>query len=336
MNAVERPTAGVRWSVRALATIPSAAAGVIGTSLVAAWRDDLPDPVATHWGSDGVDGYSGLGFVTWSPLVVGLVAAVIGLIAVGRVIDRTLARVVVGTIAGVSISVIATAVATAWVQRGAVDASTVDVPNVEIVASLLVGLLCALAAAALVPGWPTVRQPDTGMRPAPMELGDDERVVWVRSVSTPGVLWGVLAALVIVALTVTLVLRAWPAGVIVVVALIPMAMFSTVRVRVDRTAVTIRGALGWPRIRIPMDQIDHATVVPVRALRDFGGFGYRVAVFGEFKGAKGFVLRSGPALLLTRTDGRREIIVVDQAETAAALVNRVRGQQESGAGPQTA
>ena len=53
-----------------------------------------------------------------------------------------------------------------------------------------------------------------------------------------------------------------------------------------------------------MDEIDHAEVVEVNALRDYGGYGYRVGVTGPRKGTKGFVLRSGSALLLIQARRR--------------------------------
>ena len=29
-----------------------------GALIALSWRDELPDPVATHWGADGPDGFS--------------------------------------------------------------------------------------------------------------------------------------------------------------------------------------------------------------------------------------------------------------------------------------
>ena len=58
------------------------------------------------------------------------------------------------------------------------------------------------------------------------------------------------------------------------------AVMWSVRVTVNRQGVTIRSGLGWPKITVAMDEIDHAEVVEVNALRDYGGYGYRVGVTG--------------------------------------------------------
>ena len=97
----------------------------------------------------------------------------------------------------------------------------------------------------------------------------------------------------------------------------------SVTVTVNRNGLVAKGLLGWPQQRVAMSDIVRVEAVTVSALRDFGGYGYRLAVRGNLKGAQGFVLRSGSALLLTRVGGRRAIVVVDDAQTAAGLINGV-------------
>ena len=81
------------------------------------------------------------------------------------------------------------------------------------------------------------------------------------------------------------------------------------------------------RIRIPLDRVVRAEVVSVKALGDFGGWGYRVAVGGRLSGVQGFVWQSGPALLVVASDPddptsqRREIAAIDDAEAAAGQIN---------------
>ncbi len=65
------------------------------------------------------------------------------------------------------------------------------------------------------------------------------------------------------------------------------------------------------------------------ALRDFGGYGYRLGFRGELKGARGFILRSGKGILVDRAGGGREVVVVDDAETAVRLLETYRQRLDS-------
>src|SRR5699024_7133164 len=99
------------------------------------------------------------------------------------------------------------------------------------------------------------------------------------------------------------------------------AAMHSARVTVDQRGVTVQSRLRWPRFHTALADISHADVVDVHALRDFGGFGVRIAVVGRHKGTRGVVLRSGPAIRLTRVDGGRELVVVEDAKTAVGVVN---------------
>jgi hypothetical protein len=125
-----------------------------------------------------------------------------------------------------------------------------------------------------------------------------------------------LAAAVLV-LTVVLLSQFWGLLIVVVLLVALIAAVSSVVVRVDSSGVTIRASLGWPRTRVPLDEIVRADVTEVRPLRDFGGWGWRVGR----KGRVGVVLRRGEALLIERTGGRSVAVTVDDAAAAAGLVN---------------
>ena len=94
------------------------------------------------------------------------------------------------------------------------------------------------------------------------------------------------------------------------------AMFSWV-VRVDGAGLSIRSALGVPRTRIPLDEMVQARATTVQCLAEFGGWGWRTAMDGR----TGILLRSGEALEVTRTGGGVFLVTVEDAETAAALLN---------------
>jgi hypothetical protein len=88
-------------------------------------------------------------------------------------------------------------------------------------------------------------------------------------------------------------------------------------IRVDARGVRMRSSLGIPRITIPLANIESADVIHVQAIAEYGGFGVRWGLGGRF----GVILRSGEALQVLRHNGRSVVVTVDDAETAAALIN---------------
>jgi hypothetical protein len=85
---------------------------------------------------------------------------------------------------------------------------------------------------------------------------------------------------------------------------------------VDRRGLTVRSPLGWPAVVIPLEDIAAVGVVEISPLRDYGGWGWRLGR----RGRPGAVFRAGPALEVTRGDGRRFVVTVDGAGEAAALL----------------
>jgi hypothetical protein len=113
------------------------------------------------------------------------------------------------------------------------------------------------------------------------------------------------------------VTRVWPLLIVVgLVGILIASMFRWV-IRVDSRGLTIRSALGWPRIRVPLDEVVRADVIQVRPLRDFGGWGLRVGRGGRV----GVVLRSGEAMLVQRTGGRSVAVTVPGAAAGAGVLN---------------
>jgi hypothetical protein len=184
--------------------------------------------------------------------------------------------------------------------------------------TLLAGVVLAVCGAALTPGdrpAPTAdRVPDDAAR---LPLGDAERAGWVQHIRSRGVL--VVAPVVLVpVLLVAAVLRTptalVPAVLVVTLLVASMASFT---VTVDARGLGVRSGLGWPRQSVPLDEVVRAEVVQVQPFRDFGGWGYRVGRAGRV----GIVVRSGEGLLVERTGGRSLVVTVDDAATAAALLN---------------
>jgi hypothetical protein len=98
-----------------------------------------------------------------------------------------------------------------------------------------------------------------------------------------------------------------------------LELCSKIRVTVDERALTIRyGRLGWLRQRMAIERILAATAFELDPWAH-GGWGYRGSL--KLLGKAAVVVRAGQALRLDLRDGKRLSITVDDAETAARLVN---------------
>ncbi|MBN0042504.1 DUF1648 domain-containing protein [Cellulosimicrobium cellulans] len=288
---------------RTLAVVVGGAGAVVTViaALVAlSWSADLPDPVAMHWGSDGADGFGSLGTVVAVSTALGLAASA-GFAAMTAFLGRSAAnrRVVAGVTVGLPVMLAAVQLGSLWIQRGLADAREVGGVGGVTALALGAGLVVGIAVGALVPG--DRPEPTSAGVPgdAPrVALRPGERAAWVgRASGGPALLVAVGAIVVTAALAVAL--REWAFLLVpVVLALLLAAMLSWV-VRVDEGGLSVRSALGFPRTRVPADEVVRADVVAVSPLRDFGGWGWRAGR----DGAVGIVVRSGESLRVERTGG---------------------------------
>ncbi|WP_406862190.1 DUF1648 domain-containing protein [Streptomyces sp. HUAS MG47] len=301
-----------------LAALPFALALAAYAAVLATWWGRLPDPVATHF--SGVDGRAD----GWTPRT--------GVAAIGAVLLCA---------AGVAWTVFARrrVLAGAWATAGFLGVLLVlmlrdnlDAADAQVVTSPLVNLAVAAGAAGLAAlvGWAASRLVPEEARPAaedgePYEqlpLGPGEVAGWSRDTGS-----GVLAALSAVTLLaglVALVLAPWPVALIPLLVGVPGLALARVRVTADRRGLTVAPALaGRPRIRVPLDDVEGASVRDVDPVADFGGWGYRVRAHRT-----GVVLRAGEALVVRRAGGREFAVTVADARTAAALLNTLVARRE--------
>ncbi|WP_182113505.1 MULTISPECIES: DUF1648 domain-containing protein [unclassified Actinotalea] len=297
-----------------------------GLLVVWSWRGELPDPVASHWGADGVDGYSAL-----PPLVLGiaattavfcLVMAGVGAFAGQAAMTRRFACGMAVWFAGfMQVTLLASLVG----QRGLADASAAPSGGGQVALGAVVVSAAALAVACLVPG--DTPRPARSVPPADaprLALGDSESAVWVRRAGPrhPAAmcLAVVAPALIVGAMTGTW----WLSGAIAVVVGAVVAAMLQWTVTVDRDGLAARSVVRAPVLRVPLDEIERADVVPARPFAEFGGWGLRTGR----DGTTGVVVRGGDALRVHRTGGRRVVVTVDDAATAAALLNTLASRRE--------
>jgi hypothetical protein len=292
----------------------------VATVVVAlSWRGDLPDPVAVHWGADGPDGSGTLdGFVLTSAVAAAVLAAGGWALAFFAGHAATTRRLGTGFSLGFAGFMGTLVLGTLWLQRGISDWTAAPAVDGVVLLTMLAGLVLGALGAVLTPG--DAPAPTTARVPADaarIPLGTGERAGWVQHIRSRGVL--VVAAAVAVPVLLVAVAVRTPAIVVpaVLVLSLLVASMASFTVTVDARGLAVRSGLGWPRQTVPLDEVLRAEVVQVRPFHDFGGWGYRVGRGGRV----GIVVRTGEGLLVERTGGRSLVVTVDDAATAAALLN---------------
>ncbi|QMU97588.1 DUF1648 domain-containing protein [Microbacterium esteraromaticum] len=319
--------AEVRRARRALIVVGLVAPAVLtaaAVALIALWMPELPDPVAMHWGSDGVDGFAPPAAYLWLAAVLGLglpLLLVTTTLSMARTQWGVTARFLGAIALGLSGFSAVIAAGSVWMQRGLADAAAAT--NVL---PVMIGGFCALLVLSAV-GW--VLQPDVAATPAATlkstqlrSIAAGERVVWMgtATMARPGVVVIGLAAVMLIGVTGVMLLQApdkvWIPLLVLVVVGLALAATASFRVRVGVDGLTVRSQLGAPRLHVPLDEISSVRAIECHPFAEFGGVGWRVALDGR----TGIVLRSGPAIEVSRRGKGAVVVTVDGAETAAATL----------------
>lgn len=252
--------------------------------------------------------------------VLGLPLALLLVFAAGRWWRGELARSMSATIVGLSASLTTLFVALTVAHIGVTDATEVSLSGATALLALAVGAGTALLAALVLPK-PLPRQPSPPV--APMAISPTGRVSWFGKAHT-----GTMALAAIGLGIVVIVAAALATGVVwlwLLVALFVLLILgiTSFDLTVDARGVTWRAALGLPRGRVKLSEITGVSVIEVSP-GDFGGYGVRVV-----PGRLGLITRSGSALLVAH--GKRELVVtVDDALTAASVLEGLRGREAAG------
>ena len=319
--------------------LPATIALVATLPWLVAWSD-LPDPVATHWGLTGDPNGHASPTVALVLLVVPAVAAAVVLAAVAVHTRRDRGKgpvpsgpALAGVLAaglGALFAVLSLAVVVA--NAGATSWHEAELPLVWALASVAAMIAAGWAAAvALGPirlGVPAA--PDAPGAPgepaAGLALRPGERAGWVGAGHAR---WPLLtaAALGLAAVVAAVLTALWVAAVCALAGL-AILLVGEVHVTAGVQGVRVSSPVGWPRVTLPLDQIEAARAILLRP-RDWGGWGYRGSL--RLAGRAAWVVRRGEALELRLTDSRAFAVTVDGAIDAAAVVNALltRARQPS-------
>lgn len=310
----------------------------LATAVIAAWLPELPDPVATHWGTDGVNGYG----PPWTYLAItvgvgGGLVLFIGLIAlfaqrqpqasgkptVGRWSPAT--RFLGGMNLGLAAMLSFVSLMSVAIQRGLADAAYAP----DIGSGVLIGIALLVVGAVL--GWfLQPKSPTYDIEPAEaadsIPLAATERAAWFGTamMARSGVIVLAIGVAVLAAMTVFVAAGGddawWILALVTLVLALAIGTMAVFRVRVNAQGLRARSLLGWPNNRIPIDRIAKVETVQINPMAEFGGWGWRIGVDGR----RGIVLRTGEALQITQTNGRVFVVTVDRASDAAAVLETLR------------
>lgn len=295
---------------------------VVGVAFFFSFVDQLPAEIATHWGTDGPDGFSARESAPWFVLIGLVMAWFVGGIALalgGK--DGTHRRLAVGFAAGIATFITGVMVGSAWIQRGLTDGR--DAPGAEwpLVVSLLAALGVGTLAALTTPGSSVDRTRASGKVPvdAPRTpLADGGATTW-RRIAMPGRgYWIFVVVLSALMVGVAVLTRMWVFSLLLFVLLVGMlVLLAAFRITISAEGMVITSLAGFPAWRMRLDEVVQARVVQVSPFGEFGGWGYRLGVDGR----TGFVVRQGEGIEVERGDGTSWVVTVDDAAEGAALLN---------------
>lgn len=312
-------TGSWRWSLVAVAGVGLVLASL---PLVLYWPQ-LPDPMAVHWSldlrPDGVMSKRGIVLVDAALIGGSLLLGLIGAVTASAR-GRAMRLMIVTLLSGLAATTTAMIVARNVHKSSWSDAESLTVSQLL----LMIGVPLAAAAGAYLLAsrvWTDVRTAAPASAPG-LALAAEARVFWTGDASNRWLLI-IGGALLVQAAALPLALpriRALPVLLAVhVLVFVTLELFSRIRVTIDGRGIAVRyGHLAlWTR-RLPLERIVAARAITLDAL-EHGGWGYRggLLVFGKAS----IVVRSGPALRLDLSGGKKLFITVDDASTAAQLLN---------------
>ncbi|WP_058042298.1 hypothetical protein [Streptomyces roseifaciens] len=325
MTVTLRPVSGLRAPLVVAAAHLLACVAFLTVFLVR--RDGLPDPVATHFsGSGGADGFTALGSFPYQALGLLLVPA---LLFGGLVYATRGARVLVALGCGVAGFLGAVTVCVVLGNARAETAGQAHLtPGAFGAAAFVAAVAAGIGALAGGRGAPAPAPAKAAAAVPRLDLREGESAIWTRSAGSRPLLAG--GGALLAAGAVLTPLAGWAAGAGLMAGGAVLCACFGVRVTVDRHGLTVNVlGLPRPRVRIPLDRIEEAVHRDVDPLRDLGGWGYRAV-----PGRSGFALRSGDAVVARLTTGSEFVVTVDDAATAAALLNALteRARTTNGGG----
>ncbi len=280
-------------------------------------RGDLPHPIAIHFdGSGTADGSAPLLVHMLVTATFTLSASAVLAWAAWRPASALGVEAAIATFVGWLLSFLSTIVLLA--NRGHEQWQDVTLGSGSVWGATASALGASMPVALMVRHeW----QRRSAPAPERIELAGGERVAWFgRASSLPFATGAVMLVFIGTVVLISFGGGGASTGLAMLAIGLAFVSFMSVDVAVREQGVLVRaGALHWPRVRLALGEIEGARAVECRPLAMGLGWGYRGSLRLLRRAA--WVLRSGPALELDLTGGRRFTVTVDDADEAAAVVN---------------
>ncbi len=301
------------------AGIPVAVAAM-GLGPYLAYRSDLPDRVASHYGISGrPDG-------SMTPELFFIVIGALMVLGLGACVAIALSRRKFQPMFAPSVSFVGAFIGA--LCAGVLATTAIDQRGLErwqdatlspwalivwIGGSVIVGSTAAWIASSL----PFKGETGTDASPPAMNLAPGEQVFWSSTLSAR---WPRLSSLatLLVALVVTQLTDLRVVMILLVIAM-GLAAFSRIRVTADQSGLQVLyGFFGWPRTSVPIHRIATAQAIDIRPA-DWGGWGYRGSLTLMKRAA--VVLRAGPGIRVDLHDGKIFAVTINDPENPVRLLN---------------
>ncbi|MHA6694448.1 hypothetical protein [Homoserinimonas sp. A520] len=303
---------------------------VVTTVLMIGWLPELPDPIAVHWSGAGPDGFGPAWPMVLLPGGLTLLYAAFAVGAAWKTLESGLLtwnqKFVLATGLWLS-ALLSIGIGGSIEARGLDDAREAADIGWLMLAGALAGLVLAVGAWFILPKTGRVDIPAD--EPEPLTLAPGERVSWSRSVRlsrrviifVSGIVLITVATAVFTAVAAPQALGFALASLIVVTLLTLMTSWWTVTA--DRRGLRVVSVFGWPRMVIPLSEIAEVNAVQVSPTAEFGGWGWRL----DGAGRTGIIMRTGSAVQVTRASGKKFVVTVDDADTAASVLAALIGSR---------
>jgi hypothetical protein len=313
---------------------------VVVSVLMFSWVGDLPDPAAVHWTVAGnPDGYGAprtlpILFLVVSLSLVALLGGATVVIAHHSPLTRIM-KVLAVSVPGVVVFLAVVLGGSMAAERGASSWRDAEAPGLVILWAIIATAVVITASWFLLPPGERAWQQGEARAVPALRLKDGERASWhANAAASVGLVIASVAAcaVAVAATTIAIVLGGialWPLSLLPLVVLVFVLATLNWTIRVDARGVLARSALGLPRVRIALADVESAEVVQIDPFRQFGGWGIRFGLNRDL----GIVLRSGEGLRVVRKSGRSLVISVNDAASAAGLLNALSATESAAQNP---
>ncbi len=285
-----------------------------------AYRSDLPNRVASHYGISGkADG-------SMTPEQFFIVIGALMVLGLGGCLAIALTRRKLQPMVAPSVAFVGAFIGalcagmlatTAIDQRGLERWQDATLSLWALIVWIGGSLIAGSVAARIASSLPFDSESGTDAPPPAMNLTVGERVFWSSTLSARWPLFSSLAVL-LVALVVTQLTELWVVLVLLFIAIV-LSAFGRIRVTADQSGLQVRyGFLGWPRTSVPIHRIATVHAIDVRPA-DWGGWGYRGSLTLLKRAA--VVLRAGPGIRVDLHDGKVFVVTIDDPDLPARLLN---------------